>query len=319
MRGVIVLALVAACGSSGPVKIDKGIRLEYSLDLDAVKDRGAAVADAVRVIKGRIERGRIKATAFARGEHLFIDLAAGDPEDMQRARDLFACVGRFELELVDSGTQLMQQHYLLANEDPRARDGRIGAKTEHWMTGGEHTDWYLTGPDRPTLETYLREQGDKLRALAIPDDRQVGYEHVEPSSDARGIPYWRTYLLERTVRLSNRDIERASPFDDPNTGRPSVRLDLADAPARAFGELTGTIVGKKLAILIDGRVISAPIVAAAVDRGIISFAIDEPKVIAIAISSGPLPAPLRLETIVELDGDKIRYSDADGKMITAPR
>jgi preprotein translocase subunit SecD len=319
MRGVFVLALVAACGSSGPVRIDKGIRLEYSLDLDAVKDRGAAVADAVRVIERRIARGRIKATAFARGEHFFIDLAAGDPEDMQRARDLFARVGRFEVKVVDSGTPLMQQHYLVANEDPRAREARIGAQTEHWMTGGEHADWYLTGPDRPTLQTYVRDQSQKFPALAIPDDRQVGYERVEPVSDARAIPYWRTYLLERAARLSNPDIERASPFDDRNTGRPSVRIDLADAPARAFGELTGTIVGKKLAILIDDRVVSAPIIASAIDRGIISFSIDEPKVIAIALGSGPLPAPVRLETMVELDGDKIRYSDADGNMFTAPR
>ncbi|MCM2374382.1 SecDF P1 head subdomain-containing protein [Aporhodopirellula aestuarii] len=53
------------------------------------------------------------------------------------------------------------------------------------------------------------------------------------------------------------DIEKVSFYDDPN-GQPLVGFVLTDDGSQRFWNATSTNVGKKLAILLDGRVVSAP-------------------------------------------------------------
>ena len=96
-------------------------------------------------------------------------------------------------------------------------------------------------------------------------------------------------------------------------------VELSDAAAREFGKLTATVVGDKIAILFDGRVLSAPVVASAIDRGRVWITADGEPDLAIVLASGALPAPMRMERVAEIVGDKLRAVDHDGNPITVPR
>jgi preprotein translocase subunit SecD len=318
MRALAVVALVAGCGSAEPakpVKIDKGVHIRYSLDLDAVADRATAMTDAARVVQHRLDRAKVIGNAFARGELLVVELAAASAEELERAQDLIGRTGKFEVRVIDSDAAITQTLYLYAKQD---RYSRIGVDMAQWQApnGTRGQEYFLVGPERRDLEIYIGGLRHQDPALAVPADRMLGYERIERDDRTR---YWRTYLLERTVRLANRDIKHARPLVEPSTKRPSVMIELTDEPARAFGVLTRGIVGKKIAILIDDRVVNAPIIAGPIDRGKLSIVADDANDLAIVLASGALPAPVRMEVKLEIDGNNLVGEDENGDRVTGPR
>jgi preprotein translocase subunit SecD len=56
------------------------------------------------------------------------------------------------------------------------------------------------------------------------------------------------------------EITQAEPAFDLRTTEPEVAFRMSPASARAFAELTKRNVGRKAAIVIDGRTMSAPII-----------------------------------------------------------
>ncbi|MBM3582912.1 MAG: protein translocase subunit SecD [Alphaproteobacteria bacterium] len=83
-------------------------------------------------------------------------------------------------------------------------------------------------------------------------------------------------------------------------GQPVVSFQFDSAGARRFGDATTKNTGQRMAIVLDGRVISAPVIREPITggRGIISgsFTVQSATDLALLLRAGALPAPL---TIVE--------------------
>ncbi len=77
-----------------------------------------------------------------------------------------------------------------------------------------------------------------------------------------------------------------------------VSLQFDPQGARIFGRITGEYVGRRLAIVLDGVVYSAPIIQEQISGGRAqitgSFTENEAKVLAIALRTGSLPAPVKI-------------------------
>ena len=83
-----------------------------------------------------------------------------------------------------------------------------------------------------------------------------------------------------------------------NFGRPAVLFRFRGDGATRFGELTGNNIGKRLAIVLDGTVKSAPVVNDRITyEGTITgtFTPDEAKDLALVLRSGALPVPVVVE------------------------
>ena len=155
---------------------------------------------------------------------------------------------------------------------------------------------------RHVIERYLAALIAKDPTFKVPDDKQVGYELVEPSGDVKDKrPYWRTYYLDRAVRLTGSGISNAMGSYDPNTNRPIVLLDFNRFGSRVFGDLTAQIVGQKLATILDDKVKSAPIINGAIRGGRASITMGgsdparqeaERDELVNVLKTGSLPAPL---------------------------
>lgn len=80
--------------------------------------------------------------------------------------------------------------------------------------------------------------------------------------------------------------------------QPIINFSLNSEGARIFGDFTGSNVGKRLAIVFDGKVYSAPVINERIGGGSgqISggFTIDEAHDVAIALRSGALLAPVKI-------------------------
>lgn len=101
-----------------------------------------------------------------------------------------------------------------------------------------------------------------------------------------------------TTELTGRYLEKAQIQFDPNTNQPIVALTFDEEGKKMFADLTAQNIGKTIAIFLDGRAISTPVVQEAIRDGkaIISgrFTPAEAKLLAQDLRYGALPVPIDL-------------------------
>ena len=112
-----------------------------------------------------------------------------------------------------------------------------------------------------------------------------------PSLDEPG----RFYILDAAPVVTGEDLVDAQPSFDQN-GRPAVNFRFNPSGARRFGDYTAENIGAPFAIVLDGEVISAPVIQSHIPggSGIItgSFSVEESSNLAILLRAGALPAGL---------------------------
>ncbi|MEA2710733.1 MAG: SecD/SecF fusion protein [Phycisphaerales bacterium] len=156
----------------------------------------------------------------------------------------------------------------------------------------------------PGGEGPKRHAGDALRWFPC---AQTGISPVEATSG--GINYILVYTsADRS--MTHADISRtwsvknARPTRD-QAGGTAVAFELDKPGAKRFGELTGNNLGRKLAIVLDGNVLSVPRVNNRIEgHGIISggpggFAQTEAEYLTSTLNAGSLPAKLAAEPASE--------------------
>lgn len=187
----------------------------------------------------------------------------------------------------------------------------------------------LPGVDDPTrvkdiiqstalLELKLVQDGpysSRESALAahggiLPPDTQLLPGKNESAGSSSG-EVW--YIVNQIAAVTGRDLSGAQPGTDEN-GRPSVNFTLTRDGAARFSRVTAENVNKLLAIVLDNRVVSAPVIHSQIsDRGEItgSFTPQQANDLSLVLRSGALPASIAYlqEATVgpSLGADSIRH------------
>ncbi|MBU2846594.1 protein translocase subunit SecD [Acidithiobacillus ferriphilus] len=111
---------------------------------------------------------------------------------------------------------------------------------------------------------------------------------------AHGAPY---VLYTNTV-LTGRYLSNASAGVDNSSGQAIVNVSFNNAGTRIFGDLTTKNVGKRMAILLDNKVVTAPVIREAITGGraqITGFSgLKDASNAAIELRAGALPAPVHI-------------------------
>jgi len=106
--------------------------------------------------------------------------------------------------------------------------------------------------------------------------------------------------VSKRVVLSGNNLIAAQPRFDNQNNQNTVNISLDRAGAKKFARATKNNVGKRLAIILDNKIISAPVIKEAILSGnsVISgnFTFQSATDLALLLRSGALPAPL---TIIE--------------------
>ena len=106
------------------------------------------------------------------------------------------------------------------------------------------------------------------------------------------------FLVQKKAAITGRDVATARVSIDQNTSEPYVSVDFNAAGARAFSELTDANVGKRLAIVLDGNIHSAPQIRERIPSGRAQitggFSTEEATDLAIVLRAGALPAPVQV-------------------------
>jgi protein-export membrane protein SecD len=119
-------------------------------------------------------------------------------------------------------------------------------------------------------------------------------DELLPTADNRpGTPQF--YVVKRRVMVSGDTLTDAQPTFQ-NGNEPVVSFTFDSVGARRFGDATTSNVGKPFAIVLDNKVISAPVIREAIlgGRGVISgnFTVQLANDLALLLRAGALPAPL---------------------------
>lgn len=149
------------------------------------------------------------------------------------------------------------------------------------------------------LEFRLLDEGNdpyEAQTKGVPFGSELLYQRrIDPNTGKTGeVPY----LVRREVFLTGDLLSDARVAFDRQFNEPYVSLTFNSAGARLFERITEANTGKRLAIILDGNVHSAPVIREKIagGRAQISggFAYDEANDLAIVLRAGALPAPVNI-------------------------
>jgi preprotein translocase subunit SecD len=131
---------------------------------------------------------------------------------------------------------------------------------------------------------------------ANPADVKAGHappgSEIAPMADGTG-----AIAVKRRVMVSGDQISKAQQSFDEN-GRPDIALTFDSAGARRFGRTTQENVGKPFAIILDGKVLSAPVIEGPILGGNAqitgNFTVQSAHDLAVSLASGRLPVKLNV-------------------------
>jgi len=159
------------------------------------------------------------------------------------------------------------------------------------------------GSDRILIELPGLTDPDRIKKL-LGKTANLTFRLVSESEDVFGseiISYENTddeLTISKRVIVSGENLINAQPTLDKQTNQAVVNFTFDRSGSKKFGRVTSNNVGKRLAIILDNKIISAPVIREAIitGNGQISgdFTFQSATDLALLLRSGALPAPLNI-------------------------
>jgi SecD/SecF fusion protein len=156
----------------------------------------------------------------------------------------------------------------------------------------KYADAYVNQEDRNKIEYWL----------SLPEVQKVIPDNVEfvfsakPITNQGNKKIYIMYLVNKTPELTGGVVTNAQANLDPNSSAPIVNMEMNSEGATDWARITGANVGKRIAIMLDGVVFSAPSVRGKIPGGRSQIEgmenLDEAKLLEIVLKAGALPAPV---------------------------
>lgn len=146
------------------------------------------------------------------------------------------------------------------------------------------------------LEFRLVGDNPELLKKAMNGEKVTGYEikylkNREGKDEA-------LLIEEESVLTGDMLVDATTEFSQQGFGQPYVSLELNDKGGEIFADLTGNNVGKRLAVVLDGEVNTAPVIRERIPSGRAqitgNFGLQEAKDISLILRAGALPAPVNI-------------------------
>ena len=162
----------------------------------------------------------------------------------------------------------------------------------------------IINPQGRTADAFIKEDERNKITLMLnrPEVQKVIPNNVEFVFSAKsfiadnGNEYYTLYLVNKNPELTGGVITDANANIDPSTSAPIVNMTMDSDGATQWARITGANVGKRIAIILDGVVFSAPNVKGKIPGGRSQIEgmenMEEAKLLEIVLKAGALPAPV---------------------------
>jgi len=164
----------------------------------------------------------------------------------------------------------------------------------------------IVNPQQFPGEAIVAEENkEKVRRMLDRDD----IRRVVPSDVAfvwsaktrllsEGKRYYTLYPLKQSAELTGGVVTNARATLDPSYNQPIVTMEMNSDGARDWARITGANINKRIAIVLDNAVFSAPVVRGKIPGGHSQIEgmdnLDEARLLEIVLKAGALPAPVEI-------------------------
>lgn len=277
--------------------------------------RERAVGQAREIILRRVdELGLREAAVSTRDEDIIVEVPGEDEKSFETIREIISQTARLEFKLLDDDSDFFAQLSRTAAQEslPQGLEFRqeiapVGRDADGERTTQPTTYAYLSKQEGETSQQALQRLREWSATLTPPPDREVGFEVVKELVDETSLQEqevgWRTYLLRSRADITGDMIRDAAAVPDQGTqsfGGWHVVLTFTDQGGRIFERITGANVNRRFAILLDGKVESAPEIRDRIaGQATITMGSRDPQAqlrdsrnLELVLRSGALPAPI---------------------------
>lgn len=154
-------------------------------------------------------------------------------------------------------------------------------------------DGYVREADKDKVDRLLAREDVKA---VIPSDMVFAWGNkVFESPDGK---IYTLYAIKKDAELTGKVVTNARANIDPSNNTPVVNMEMDTEGSADWSRITGSNIGKRIAIVLDNAVFSAPVVRGKISGGnsqIEGMAnIQEAKLLEIVLKAGALPAPVKI-------------------------
>ncbi len=237
-----------------------GGTLVYRLvDQEVERIKVFAVEQALETIRNRVDQFGVAEPTIHRQAENEIVIQLPGVKDTRRAIDLVGKTAILEFKMLDDESPLAAQ-----------LPGSI-----------------LPDQEQETVEPFKDE---------MPEDSEVLFGKVVNKDT--GVETKLVYLMKKQTLMTGEFLTEARVNIDQRYNEPYVSITFDSTGAKLFEQITANNVKKRMAIILDNNVYSAPVIQEKIAGGSAqitgSFTMQEAKDLAIVLRSGSLPAPLKM-------------------------
>jgi preprotein translocase subunit SecD len=173
----------------------------------------------------------------------------------------------------------------------------------------DHPFYMYVRPDQHGSGEGYVEEKDKERVVRLLERPEVqrlmppDFEFLWSAKSqefTKGQKYYLLYAVKKNAELTGGVITNARTSIDPEDNRSVVNMEMNSEGSREWARITGANIKKRIAIIMDNGVFSAPVVQAKITGGRSQISgMDSPneaRLLEIVLKAGALPAPV---TIIE--------------------
>jgi preprotein translocase subunit SecD len=252
--------------------------------------REEALEQAMLVIRRRIDKWGVAEVDVRKLGTDSIQISLPGRSDPEQAKELVGTTAQLEFRMVDDQADFFSKYF---QQTPPPADSGITLVTDEGFP-------QLKGPSREALLAYVKP--------GVPADRQVLLECI-PNALKKGVcDAYRSFLVEKNVPLTGESLTGADA-NISQLNEPEVNVTFDAAGAREFERLTRENTGRRMAIVLDENVQSAPRINEPIAGGRARITmgrmggknmdqwLGEAQTLALALKAGALPAPVTIGEI----------------------
>lgn len=274
-----------------------------------------AIDRAIEIVRNRIDQYGVSEPSIQKlgGTRIIVELPGVSKES--------------EVRQLLQGTALLE-FKLLKDPEVSYRVMEAIDKTMAALTGVDSADADTTSPEQMTPEEFARkhpffgiaiidpqnapgeafvldENKEKVRRIlerdevrrVIPRDLEFLWSaKARPAGDGKKV--FTLFPVKATPELTGGVITSARANIDPNFNQPIVTMEMNAEGAREWARITGANINKRIAIVLDNAIFSAPVVRGKIPTGNSQIegmeSIDEARLLEIVLKAGALPAPVEI-------------------------
>lgn len=326
-----------------------GSSLVLEVDRDAVKKE--AIHTQLQKIQNALQKANIVATAVINNDKIIVE--SKNSKDAAVVSSILNSliekiqVGRFRSADNIAISRNNNQFFVTFSED--AIKGRVDKAVEQSVeiirrrvdeVGVAEPSIQKIGSERIMVQLPGLQDPRHLRAL-LGKTAKLTFHFVETGTDLKNPPLGvsvlqgyqnagRKYAVKDLIALDGKTLTDARAFTDINVpgGQVKILFRLNGEGAEIFREITEKNIGKPFAIVLDNKVLTAPVIQSVIPNGsgeiTGNFTVEEATQLSALLRAGALPAPL---TVVDersvgpdLGADAVKkgiYAGAAGFLLVA--